>query len=177
MAAKKMCFECQPFIKKGSKILDLGCGSGIIGKEFQKFFQADLIGVDVKDLRVFDIPFKIIDGKFLPFPEKTFDVVLVNYVLHHSGDPIFLLKEAKRVGQKIIVYEDLPEGFLSRMILWLHGTSFDKVFGNLNRTSFKKGQEWEENFNQAGLNLIFKKEIKNFPVKKKLFILEGKMGV
>jgi len=189
-AAQKMCLDCQDFIQKGSKILDLGCGPGIIGETFGDFFQAKVIGVDIKDNRIYPLPFKIINGKSLPFPENSFDIVLINYVLHHSGDPILLLKEAKRVAKdKIIVYEDLPEGLLSRIICKIHGISFAIFFGNPNKTSFKtelpkeakvkmrtsssfaSEKEWEEVFKKIGLNIVFKSRINNFPVKKELFIL------
>ncbi|MBZ9569801.1 class I SAM-dependent methyltransferase, partial [Patescibacteria group bacterium] len=115
MGAKQMCKDCQNFIEKGSKILDLGCGSGIAAENFQDFFDAKVIGADIKDNRVLDIPFRIIDGGNLPFRNLFFDIVLINYVLHHAQDPERLLKEAKRVSKKIIIYEDLPEGILSKL--------------------------------------------------------------
>lgn len=170
-AAKKMCLSCADFIEKGSKILDLGCGSGIVGKTFQEFFQAEIIGVDIKDCRVCPIPFKLIDGKNLPFPEKSFDVVLINYVLHHSKDPQALLKESKRVGKKIIIFEDLPEGLFSKLICKFHGLSYSKLFRNPNFISFKSEMDWEKVFREIGLNVIFKQRRHNFPVKKELFIL------
>ena len=208
-AARKMCLDCEGFIRKGSKILDLGCGSGIIGKTFQEIFQADLIGVDIDDKRISAIPFQLIDGENLPFPENSFDVALINYVLHHSRDPIALLNEAKRVAKdKIVICEDLPEDILSKLICQLHGISFDNFFGNPTKTSFKTelpkeakvkkrvklssplhpslrlGQvkmrtkfsfaserEWEKIFKELRLNIIFKKRVNNFPVKKELFIL------
>jgi ubiquinone/menaquinone biosynthesis C-methylase UbiE len=174
MAAKRMCRDCQNFIKKGSKILDLGCGPGIAGKTFQEFFQANLLGVDIKDRRINDIPFQLIDGKTLPFPENSFDVTLINYVLHHSQDPIALLKEAKRVTRdKIIIFEDLNQGYLSKLFCWLHGISYDKLFGNPTKTSFNSEKGWEKIFKELGLNIVFKKRISNFPVKKELFICQA----
>ena len=171
-AAKKMCLACQGFIKKGSKILDLGCGSGIVGKTFQEFFQAEIIGVDIRDYRIANIPLQIFNGKNLPFPERSFDVILINFVLHHVDDPIILLKEAKRVTRdKIIIFEDLSEGFLSKLICKIHGSSFDRFFGNPTKTSFKSEKEWEEIFKELGLNIIFKQRRHNFPIKKELFIL------
>ena len=173
-AAKKMCQDCQDFIKKKSKILDLGCGSAIIAKVFQNFFQAELIGVDVNDRRIFPIPFEIINGKSLPFPENSFDVVLIAYVLHHSQDPFLLLKEAKRVTRdKILIYEDLSEGFFSKLFCKFHGISFDSLFQNRHQTSFKSEKEWQELFENLGLKLIFQKKVSFLnPVKKKLFVLE-----
>ena len=171
-AAKRMCLACHGFISKGSKILDLGCGSGIVGKTFKDFFQAELIGVDIQDCRVANIPFQVYNGKNLPFSEKTFVVVLINYVLHHSEDPIALLKEAKRVTKdKIIIFEDLSEGFLSKLICKIHGSSFDRFFGNPTKASFKTESEWEKIFQELGLNIVFKKRVNNFSAKKELFVL------
>ncbi len=171
-AAGKMCLECRQFIKEGSKILDLGCGSGIVGKTFQDFFKAELFGIDIIDRRVVKIPFQIYDGVNLPFPEKSFDIVMINYVLHHVGDLIPLLKEVKRVAKdKVIIFEDLPEGFLSKIICKLHGKSYSKFFQNPEKTSFKIEKEWEGIFKETGFNIIFKKRQSDFPVKKELFVL------
>lgn len=174
--ARKMCRDCENFIEKGSKILDLGCGSGITAKVFQDFFQADLVGVDIIDIRVEEIPFQFIDGVTLPFTDNSFDTVLINYVLHHTTDPISLLQEAKRVTKKnIIIYEDLPEGFLSKFICKIHGISFNYFFQkNNNKGHFREEQKWKDVFNNLGLKLIFEKRISCFlkPIKNKLFILE-----
>ncbi len=171
-AAGKMCLECRQFIKEGSKILDLGCGSGIVGKQFQDFFKAELFGIDIIDRRAVKIPFQIYDGVNLPFPEKSFDIVMINYVLHHVGDLIPLLKEVKRVAKdKVIIFEDLPEGFLSKIICKLHGKSYSKFFQNPDKTSFKPEGEWEKIFKEIGFDIIFKKRQSNFPVKKELFVL------
>ena len=171
-SAKRMCKECADFIKNGSSILDIGCGSGIIAQGFQKFFQADVVGVDIKDQRVFPIKFQIIDGSHLPFLDNSFDIVLINYVLHHSKNPTALLKEAKRVVKdKVIIYEDLPEGFFPKLFCQIHGNIFDIFFKNSNKTSFNTEEEWKEIFNKIGLNIIFRKKINIFPAKQELFVL------
>lgn len=175
-AARKMCIDCQDFIKENSKILDLGCGSGIVGEEFQKFFKADIIGVDIKDLRIKKIPFKSFDGLNLPFLDNSFDTVLISYVLHHARDPEFLLKEAKRVVKnRIIIYEDLPEGFLAKLFCYFHGISFGLFFQkNKESGTFKNDVEWKEIFGNLGLRLTFEKKVSPvfYSVKQKLFILE-----
>jgi len=171
-AARKMCLACEKFIKKGSAILDLGCGSAIIGKTFQDFFQAEIIGVDIRDIRRINIPFKLYDGKNLPFAEKSFDIVLINYVLHHCQDPTAVLREAKRVSRdKIIVFEDLPEGFLSELICRLHGLSYHLFRQQKNPSFFKTENQWEKIFQEIGLKVIFKERRHNFPYRKELFVL------
>ena len=175
-AGRNMCRNCESFIKKGAKILDLGCGSGIAGKTFKDFFQAELTGVDIKDKRVTEIPFQIIDGENIPFKDNFFDAVLINYVLHHSKDSTLLLKEAKRVTNgKIIIFEDLSEGLLSKLICWLHGISYNYFFQkNKEKGKFLDDENWKKVFNDLQLRLIFEKRVSYAlnPVKKKLFILE-----
>ncbi|PJA84353.1 MAG: hypothetical protein CO145_01365 [Candidatus Nealsonbacteria bacterium CG_4_9_14_3_um_filter_37_13] len=175
-AARKMCSDCKNFIPKGSRILDLGSGSGIVAKTLADFFESLLVGVDIKDSRVVNIPFKIIDGKNLPFRDNEFNICFISYVLHHVQDPGALLKEAARVTEdKIIIYEDLPEGKLSDFICKIHGKSFNYFFQkNDENGKFLTSQKWKEIFEKSGLKLVFEKRTSSIfnPVKKKLFILE-----
>jgi len=174
MGAKQMCKDCQDFIKEGSKILDLGCGSGIAAKYFQDFFKAEVLGVDIKDNRVVNISFKIFADQNLPFENDSFDVVLISYVLHHCEDPEAVLKEAKRVGKRIIIFEDLPEGILAKLRCKIHQIIF---FGGKKIFNFKKRGEWKEIFKKFLLKIIAEKPVfTRFdwldPVKRILFVLE-----
>ena len=171
-----MCLDCQSFIKEGSKILDLGCGSGIAAKYFQDFFKAKVIGVDVRDNRLVPIPFKIIDGQNLPFENNSFDVVLLNYVLHHCEDPETVLKEAKRVGKRIIIFEDLLEGFLAKLRCQIHQITFP---GSKKIFNFKTRKEWREIFDKLALKIVAENQVfTKFscldPVKRVRFVLERK---
>jgi ubiquinone/menaquinone biosynthesis C-methylase UbiE len=175
-----MCQDCEDFIKKNSEILDLGCGSGIVGRQFQKFFEAELKGVDIKDQRIEKIPFQIFDGLHLPFSENSFDIVLINYVLHHTKDPFFLLREVKRVTRgKIIIFEDLPEGFLSKIRCMFHQVSYNIFLQkNWQKFNFKTKKEWKELFKALGLKVIAEKRVlvTKFnlfdPVSRTLFVIE-----
>ncbi len=170
-----MCRICSPFIEKGDRMLDLGCGSAIISQTLKDYFQADVMGADVVDRRIFPIPFKMIDGKTLPFADKEFDEALIAYVLHHAEDPESLLKEAARVVEdKIIIFEDLPEGIVSSFFCRIHGFSFDNFFGNKSHTSFKTREEWEKLFKRLNLEIVAQEKASSFydPVEKRLFVLE-----
>ena len=167
-----MCRLCEEFIERHSKILDLGCGSGIIGKEFQKYFKSELLGVDIKKNLIKDIPFQLANGENLPFKEKSFDIVLLNFVLHHTKDPEQVLREAKRVGKKIIIFEDLPKGCLGRLFCLIHGESFAIFFQKTrNYGNFKSEREWEDIFEKLKLKVIYKRRVANFPIRKELFVL------
>jgi ubiquinone/menaquinone biosynthesis C-methylase UbiE len=171
-AGKKMCLDCRDYIEKNSKILDLGCGSGLIGEAFADFFGAELEGVDVKDYRACDISFKLFDGENIPYPDKSFDATLINYVLHHSLNPVKLLEEAGRVTKDIIVvYEDLPEGFWSNLSSKIHSGLTLLLHRGANIPEFKTEKEWKEVFKKLGFKPVFEKRISNFPSKRHLFIL------
>lgn len=167
-----MCLLSKDFIEKRARILDLGCGSGIVGKEFQDYFEAKILGVDIVDKRVVKIPFQKIDGEHLPFTDDFFDVVLISYVLHHALKPIFLLKEAKRVGKRIIIFEDLPEGFFSNIYCKAHRISYKIFFKSQDQGEFRNEKEWEKIFEKLNLKILAKKRFQNFFTKKILFVLE-----
>lgn len=157
IGAKQMCRDCHDFVERGSKILDLGCGSGIATHHFQNYFGADVLGVDVQDNRTADVPFEIIDGKSLPFEDCSFDITLINYVLHHSDDPEGLLKEAKRVSKRIIIFEDLPEGFFAKLRCHLHQNTF--FGGERVNFRFKTRMEWRKLFERLDLKIIEEKRV------------------
>lgn len=170
-----MCQECRYFIKRGASILDLGCGSAIVASEFQKFFSGKIAGADVIDKRVVPISFTLYDGKNLPLADNFFDVVLINYVLHHCEDPVRVLQEAKRVAKdKIIIYEDLPESFFSKMLCRMHGKSFAFLFQDDKQScNFKTTKEWHEIFGKLNLKIVFEKKIWPYSGRRmKMFVLQ-----
>ncbi len=171
-AGQRMCGMSQDFIEKGAKILDLGCGSGIIGEKFQEYFGAKVLGVDIVDKRIAPLPFQKLERKDLPFEDDSFDIVLISYVLHHTLDPIFLLKEAKRVARRIIIFEDLPEGIFSKLYCKIHHFSYKIFFKDQGHGEFKSEKEWKKIFESLGLKILAQKKFYNFFAQKILFVLE-----
>jgi SAM-dependent methyltransferase len=163
-----MCKEIEEFVC-GEKVLDLGCGSGIFGKKFKEKFKKEVLGIDIVDKRVCQIPFKLYDGQTIPFPENYFDLVLISFVLHHTENPISILKEAKRVGKRIIIFEDLAEGIFGKFYCFLHWMSWNLFFGKSPKFNFYTRKEWERIFKDLQLKLISEKD---FLIKRKIFVLE-----
>ncbi|MBI2625992.1 MAG: class I SAM-dependent methyltransferase [Candidatus Nealsonbacteria bacterium] len=170
--------ECEPFIKDGARIIDIGCGSGTAAKLFKDFFKAEVMGVDVKDNRIYPVPFKLIDGRNLPFNDSYFDIALIICVLHHIEDFQVLLGEAKRVAKTIIIYEDIPEGFFSKLVCSIHifFSSRNMLYPSVsNLHSFKTRQQWRDIFNSLGLSVISEKRMKRpFLFKQFQFVLQSK---
>jgi len=155
-----ICSDCQPFIRTGDKILDMGCGNGIFSKKLKDFFHADLIGVDLQDRRTVDIAFKLVSGENLPFADDVFDVVFMSYLLHHTSDCQKVLAETKRVSKgKIIIYEDLKENFIDNLSFLFHKFTYQLFFRPYNLiVSFKSEKEWEEIFKNLGLKILSRKK-------------------
>jgi len=176
-AGREMCRECEKFVPCDSQILDLGCGSGIVSKEFEKFFNSEVLGLDIIDNRVIPIPFRLYKGDDLKFlKDNSYEAVLINFVLHHCQNPIELLKESKRVSSKtIVIYENLNEGLLSKLFCFLHGISFACFFQkNSNRGKFCTDGQWRKIFNDLGMDVVFSKRVSSWynPMKEQLYILK-----
>ena len=117
----------KPFIKKGDKILDLGCGNGRL---FEIVNGAEYIGVDISEKmiqvakkRYPQAQFLVTSPLSLPFSENTFDKVFCLSVLHHipsSQLRVQFLREIKRVLK--------PQGllFITVWNLW-HKPSIKKL--------------------------------------------------
>ncbi len=94
------------FLKKcaspGSRVLDVGCGTGEISAEIQRAGYK-VIGIDFSPVAI-EIATKegltceVVDvDEGLPFNDNEFDVVWATDVIEHVFDPIFVLKEVNRV--------------------------------------------------------------------------------
>jgi SAM-dependent methyltransferase len=96
-------------IPEGSRVLDVGCNSGEFLKLLRDGKRCDSVGVDVSD-SVLEIAkgkglnVMKADAENLPFPDASFDVVILREVLVHLLDPVKALREIARVLK--------PSGFL-----------------------------------------------------------------
>jgi SAM-dependent methyltransferase len=96
-------------------LLDVGCGDGLIAHLIAKIRpDIDLQGVDVQERDRTYIPVKRFDGEILPYDNTSFDGVMFVDVLHHTRDPMVLLREATRVARKAILIKDhMLDGLLA----------------------------------------------------------------
>ncbi|MBD3185011.1 methyltransferase domain-containing protein [Candidatus Poribacteria bacterium] len=149
LRAKKISNTVGDFIKKGSRILDIGSGDCIVAKQLQKDRDTDIICVDKIDYNKTDLPLITCKSDDLPFLDKSFDSVLLFFVLHHSKDYLKLLEEAERVCKgELIIIEDIYSNILERWFISL--IDFLWNFRNSVATPFNffTRQEWLSIFSQ-----------------------------
>ena len=144
----KLCEHLTTMIPLDSSILDVGCGDGDLARMIaEKRRDTDISGVDVLLRPDTKIPVSEFDGVTLPFPDRSFDLVMFVDVLHHTADPKILLREAARVAKKGIVMKDhTRDGLLAnetlRLMDWVgnakHGVALPYNYWSLNewRTAF-----------------------------------------
>lgn len=103
-------------IPKGSSVLDVGCGDGSLAALILEA-RPDLTitGLEVLKRPTTRIPVALFDGEHIPFGDRSFDVVMFVDVLHHTLDPMVLLREAARVARLGLVIKDhTAKGFLAK---------------------------------------------------------------
>lgn len=85
---------------KGFKILDLGCGSGLIGEYFSK--NNEVFCADVEDQRKNkeNTGFVYIKETKVDLEDEFFDIVISNHVIEHIKDQKGHLEEIRRVLKK-----------------------------------------------------------------------------
>lgn len=88
-------------------ILDIGCGDGLLAHRVGEQLPAVTItGIDILVRDNTHVPVTHFDGSHIPYDDDTFDAVMCVDVLHHTDDPMVLLKEACRVAKNSIVIKD-----------------------------------------------------------------------
>lgn len=102
-----------------STVLDVGTGDGRLAAAIaERRPDLRIEGLDVLVRDETFIPVSSFDGRLLPNPDDSVDVVTFFDVLHHTEDPAALLREAMRVARSCIVLKDhLCNGGLDRLTL------------------------------------------------------------
>jgi len=114
-----LCKHLVEMIPPGTTILDVGCGDGLIDSLLlDQRPDLQISGIDVLARPAARIPVCKFDGMTIPHPGKSFDLVMFLDVLHHTEDPMILLREARRVARSSIVIKDhLRCGFAASAVL------------------------------------------------------------
>jgi SAM-dependent methyltransferase len=138
-----------------AKVLDVGCGDGALSTEILKARpDISLTGIDVLVRRETLIPVKKFDGSRIPYPDGSFDAVILVDVLHHTMDPTILLREASRVAQKAIIIKDhTRNGFLAKPRLRLMDWVGNAPHGVVLPYNYWSREQWHTEFKNLRLDV------------------------
>jgi len=107
--ARHVAIQIQPFLV-GDSLLDVGTGDGMVATNIRSLFSRHHLVdvVDYLDPRV-DLPFQLYDeGTALPCSDNHSETTILTNVLHHSLDPMHLLRESVRVtNRRLIIIESV----------------------------------------------------------------------
>ena len=97
-------------IENNKKVLDVGCGDGILMDFLKKNKNTNIRGLEISKSKVQECIAKgltVIEGNaekdLKQFPDKSFDYVVLSQTLQAFLDPELVIKELLRVGKKAIV--------------------------------------------------------------------------
>ena len=93
-------------IKKGDRVLDLGCGDGLFLRDLQQNHGASILGVEIDQdsiVRCVGNGVPVIQGDLNDdldyLPDKSFDLAVLSHTLQETRRPDLLLKDIVRIGK------------------------------------------------------------------------------
>lgn len=143
---------------KGSTVLDLGSGNGMLAETIRAKTSKKVIPMDVVDYSTVEHDTIIYNqGDPVPLDDNAVDTTILYLVLHHSQDPLHLLNEAKRVTKHRVIimegYADNPKSFHTNCFLdwFLNRVS---VGEDINLPfNFLTIETWRKIFNDTAMTL------------------------
>jgi phosphatidylethanolamine/phosphatidyl-N-methylethanolamine N-methyltransferase len=119
-------------IRAGERVLIVGAGTGLDLDHLPR--QASITAIDITPAMItrlqkrarrlgVSVEAKVMDGQALEFPEATFNVVLLHFIMAVIPDPVRCLQEVTRVlrpgGRAVILDKFVPDGAKPAVILRL----------------------------------------------------------
>lgn len=118
-------------VQSASRLLEIGCGTGVICRELKNYCSAAVLGADINLSRISIARQNDPDGIYLggdafhlPFSDNSFDVTLSHYLLLWLNAPANALQEMVRVTR--------PGGFIAALAEPDYGARVDSPHGFAN---------------------------------------------
>jgi len=137
-----------------ARVLDVGCGDGSLAAGLVTK-RPDIVvrGIDVLLRQETAIPVTIFDGERIPSDDASEDVVMFVDVLHHTPDPLVLLREARRVSRRWILIKDhFRDGLLANETLRFMDWVGNARYGVALPYNYWSSKQWNDGFGQLNLS-------------------------
>jgi SAM-dependent methyltransferase len=138
-----------------ASVLEIGAGDGQLLAELARQ-RADCTysGVDVLVRDVTYAPIERYDGRTLPRGDASVDVALFVDVLHHTDDPLSVLREARRVARRAIVIKDHTlQGLAAGATLRFMDKVGNARYGVALPFNYWPKERWDAAFDELGLSV------------------------
>jgi SAM-dependent methyltransferase len=180
--AYDMAAEIARVLPRDARVLDVGCGNGFIAHHLSALLGRAVLGIDLQNTAEAPINYRHFDGNHFPVTSRSFDVVLLCYVLHHAQNIESTLTELRRVlieGGTAVVYEDVPERWWDRLVCSIHDRQWRNRTGPC---TFRNRREWRRVFIGAGFEVVQERKLSRWrnlahPVGRRLYLLKNKNAV
>jgi SAM-dependent methyltransferase len=153
--ARILSYQLARIIPNDFHVLDVGCGDGLIAYLIAETRpDIKLRGLDVLTRDHSYIPTERFDGEIIPYDDGSVDSVMFVDVLHHTHDPMVLLREARRVARKSVVIKDhtldgLLAGFTLRTMDWIGNARYGVALPY----NYWTKRRWIEAFKELGVEI------------------------
>ena len=164
------------WVKQGSSVLDLGCGSGELLSLLTRFRNVRAQGIEIDEQAIYQCVAKGLSvfhediDKGLPeYGDKSFDYVILHQSFQQVKKPDIVLKEALRVGREVII------GFPN---FAHYSARFQMFFRGKSPLTPSLPYEWHDTPNLHFLSILdffHYCQQRDMEIKKKFFV--GKSGV
>jgi len=139
------------WLEPQTKLVDIGCGTGVVAFEISKSTGLVIYGCDIQNYLLRKIKFKKISpDNRLPFSDNSFDLALFNDVLHHIDykDQTKLIEESLRIAKETLIFELKPttlSKLLDFLINKIHNPKMPIPF------AYRSEWDWEKLFKENGI--------------------------
>jgi SAM-dependent methyltransferase len=136
----------------GASVLDVGAGDGQLAA-LVRSLRPDITvsGVDVLIRPATAIPVEQFDGIHIPRATGSVDVAMLIDVLHHTDDPLVLLREASRVAKLVLIKDHTRDGLLAEATLRFMDDVGNARHGVRLPYNYLAWSEWTRAFAAVGL--------------------------